>query len=287
MKYLFFLVFFFSLLNLKLQAQQKADFKFINHLLENKFYDDALFLLENNSYFQAEAKMDSSNFFSGKISLSLQKYNQSLRYFEQINSNSPLFEHSIYYKSLNYSFQKQPYQSILLLENSILNQKNQTDTFFYLFLSGNYLLNKETEKFDSISILLSKENQQTWAYRQLKVHSENIQNFKPKSLFWAGCFSAILPGSGKYYANEKGSASAAFYILSFLAGLTVENYLHQGIRNYKTITFGGLFTVFYFGNIYGSVISAQKYNHSFYENTKKSILTILSHSVENHFDCSK
>lgn len=101
-------------------------------------------------------------------------------------------------------------------------------------------------------------------YKTMKEH--NYQ-----SMFLAGALSAILPGAGKIYAHKAGEGISSFLLIGFLAAITVENYLKAGPRNYKTIGFASLFTIFYIGNIYGSVASIKVAREEFYRKYDNTI----------------
>jgi len=57
-----------------------------------------------------------------------------------------------------------------------------------------------------------------------------------------------------------------------LGAITYENYRKEGFRNYKTITFGSLLTVFYAANIYGSVYSVKIYREEFNQQLHHAVL---------------
>lgn len=89
-----------------------------------------------------------------------------------------------------------------------------------------------------------------------------------KSPFWAGVFSAVLPGSGKIYTGDTDDGITAFILTSVFSYLAYTNFEHEHT------TRAWIFTLstagFYLGNIYGSVISAQLHNRKteFAENQK-------------------
>jgi len=59
-----------------------------------------------------------------------------------------------------------------------------------------------------------------------------------KSVALAVIMSAIIPGSGKMYAEQCGEGLAVFFANAILAAIVIENYKKAGLRNYKTILYG-------------------------------------------------
>jgi len=89
---------------------------------------------------------------------------------------------------------------------------------------------------------------------------DHYEKLPRKSPFLAAVMSALLPGSGYFYAEHYSDGLTAFLINAlFIAGsLTAvhqENYAGAGIA-------GGIGLPFYVGNIYGSANAAQKWNLS-------------------------
>ena len=56
------------------------------------------------------------------------------------------------------------------------------------------------------------------------------------------------------------------------AAITAENWYKRGFTNWKTILFGSIGTIFYIGNIYGSVASVNVYYDEFNEKQNARIL---------------
>jgi TolA-binding protein/TM2 domain-containing membrane protein YozV len=87
---------------------------------------------------------------------------------------------------------------------------------------------------------------------------DRYQELPEKSPELAGFLSAILPGSGYFYAEHYGDGITAFlinglFIAGTVAAINQENYAVAGIV-------GGIGVPFYLGNIYGSANAAKKWN---------------------------
>jgi len=94
--------------------------------------------------------------------------------------------------------------------------------------------------------------------KEAAVELDRYRELPEKSPVLAGIMSAILPGSGYFYAEHYGDGITAFLINGlFIAGtvtaINQENYAVAGIV-------GGIGVPFYLGNIYGSANAAKKWN---------------------------
>ncbi len=90
-------------------------------------------------------------------------------------------------------------------------------------------------------------------------------NFKRKSPFLAGVFSALLPGAGKVYTTWYKDAFFAFFSIAVGTWQSYKGFETDGITSALGWTFGTISTIFYISNIYGSIKSAKHYNYN-YEN---------------------
>ncbi|HKK42149.1 MAG TPA: hypothetical protein VJ963_07055, partial [Bacteroidales bacterium] len=90
--------------------------------------------------------------------------------------------------------------------------------------------------------------------------AKDAENIRFKSPFVAGAFSAIVPGTGKFYT--KNWADGVFSMI-FVAGSAWQAY--RGFKKHGSAsaygwTFASVSASFYLGNIYGSVKAAKRYN---------------------------
>lgn len=79
-----------------------------------------------------------------------------------------------------------------------------------------------------------------------------------KSPVLAGILSALIPGSGKIYTNDISDGIAAFIVTGVFTFLAYDNF--RADHNTRAWIFAGLATLFYGGNVYGSVAAAQIFN---------------------------
>lgn len=104
---------------------------------------------------------------------------------------------------------------------------------------------------------------------------DEYQNLPRKSEVAAGVMSAVVPGSGYFYAEHYADGITAFLINALAIAGTVtavyqENYAVAGIV-------GGIGLPFYFGNIYGSANAARKWNLAVRKELRNKIQVTLSY----------
>ena len=98
------------------------------------------------------------------------------------------------------------------------------------------------------------------------------KNLKKKSPLLAGIYSAILPGTGKLYCRKKHQfvtsllTNAAFGFQAYEAGRK------DGTNSARFIATGILFSFFYIGNIWGSVLEARNYQLEHYRQFEYEVL---------------
>ena len=94
-----------------------------------------------------------------------------------------------------------------------------------------------------------------------------------KSRVLAGTMSAILPGSGYFYAERYGDGVSAFIINALFIGAAYESFSEDNDTAGVIATAFGL--PFYIGNIYGSANAAKKWNIEIRKGTRDAIFTNL------------
>lgn len=86
-----------------------------------------------------------------------------------------------------------------------------------------------------------------------------------RSPFLAGFLSAIVPGTGRLYTGRVGDGITSLLLVGLTGWQTYDGFRRDGISSTKGWTLGTVGTIFYVGNIYGSVISARIYNREITE----------------------
>ena len=83
-----------------------------------------------------------------------------------------------------------------------------------------------------------------------------------RSPFLAGMLSAVIPGTGRLYTGRIGDALTSLITVGVAGWQTYDGFKRDGLSSVKGWTFGTIGTIFYVGNIYGSVVFARVYNQT-------------------------
>ena len=251
-------------------AQDDVDFAF--YLFENRQYDEVLLLFGQTAprINQNVPTTDSINYILGMTHYYRRELEKSAFHLLQVSQSSTFFDKSVFFSALNHTHLGNYTQAQTILATV---PAGQYDELLAVKLAGIGLLKRDFEMFDYHSNNFRFEqfyyaNSQT----QLMAVRQEFANFRQKSPFLAGSLSAVVPGLGKIYAGQVGDGIATFLTVGALAAITAENWLKNGISNWKTIGFGSAFAVFYIGNIFGSVASISVYRNQFNEKQNNTIL---------------
>jgi len=247
--------------------------EFIAYLSQKGLYKEALLAYNQlPANFSNKGLRDSLYYYAGWSSYNLKDLDESAELLKKVSRGSVFFPKSHFFSGYNYMHLGKYEIARAQLEGNNWDKKlNQELKHFEL--AGIALLEKDFQAYQSHSLHFDY-NHYALRNEELLFDSlyQNMINFKPKSMVLAGVMSSFLPGSGKVYAGKLGGGITTFLVTSILGAITAENYLKAGPTNYKTIIFGSLFTIFYIGNIYGSVFSIKLYREEFYLTHEHKIL---------------
>ncbi len=81
-----------------------------------------------------------------------------------------------------------------------------------------------------------------------------------RSPLLAGFLSTIVPGAGRAYTGRFGDALNSLLTVGLTGWQAYDGFRRDGFSSVKGWTLGTLSSIFYVGNIYGSVISARVFN---------------------------
>jgi TM2 domain-containing membrane protein YozV len=110
---------------------------------------------------------------------------------------------------------------------------------------------------------------------ELRVLAHRGADQRRKSPAFAAALSAVVPGTGKMYAGEAGDGLQSLILVGALAALSAVSFHADGVdswRGWLYVSFGGLMHA---GNIYGSAVSARRYNRKQAEALREDVLTLL------------
>jgi hypothetical protein len=90
--------------------------------------------------------------------------------------------------------------------------------------------------------------------------TQKATDIKFKSPFIAGSFSAIIPGTGKFYTRNWTDGIFSMLFVAGNAWQAYRGFSEHGIKSAYGWTFATLSASFYIGNILGAVKAAKRYN---------------------------
>jgi TM2 domain-containing membrane protein YozV len=268
----FLFVFLFAT---SLFAQQTSDSLFVEYLLEKKYYNDALHWTKHRQAFP---------YYRGLAFYNQLQLDSAIKYFEQIPIKHPNYAKSRFLEGIGYTFLKRHQEA-----QQVLTHLSTPDTLFAALrnfqLAGLALLRRDTATF------VSYQKQFDGKYFAFSQEEENlsqnyrlIQQHKRKSPAIAGLMSAIVPGSGKIYAGKTGQGLITF-IQNLALGLQAyEAYRRDGWKSPRFLVYGGLFTFFYVGNIWGSTLAIHIRKQEFNDKVNEQILFNMQIPIRTVFN---
>jgi len=93
---------------------------------------------------------------------------------------------------------------------------------------------------------------------------ERSKDPKTKKPWLAGIFSAIIPGTGKFYTGNYKDGIFSLLVVGGTAFQAYRGFNKDGLSATSGWIFGAVATGFYAGNVYGSIKSAQVYNENYW-----------------------
>lgn len=264
----------------KTRYTDKQNIDFANYLIKKEYYSDVIYLLKNLNI--TDSLKDIKNYYLGLSLYNKKRLLESANYFSKVSLDSKHYQKSHFFASYNLLYEKNEKKAAEILDKISVEEKYKELKAFEK--SGIALLNRNLEEYSELKkeftyskyYLLKEEQKFDEFYTEIK-------NFKQKSPALAGILSAIIPGSGKMYAKKYGGGLSALLTTGIFGLLTYENYKKAGISNFKTLIFGSLFSVFYIGNIYGSVYAVKDYRNDFKQKMEYRILFNMHIPLRNAF----
>ncbi len=282
------LILFFCILPNLLYSQEFSfdeELKLANHLINSNNNKEAIYHLEKilTKFDSNPGNSDTLNFLLGYAYYQQKEFAKSNNYLLKVSEKSASYNKARFTSIYNYLYTQQYSEADKTLDlfkpkSSLLSEYQAMQSAGLSLLKKKYDVYPElSKKFTYNHFSIQKEQ------NELDSYYKYLLDFKPKSMALAGLFSTVVPGTGKMYAGKVGEGMSAFLIVSILGAITAENYFKNGINDFKTITFGSLLSVFYLGNIYGSIVSVKVYREEFYKTYERKILVNIHIPLRNIF----
>jgi hypothetical protein len=244
---------------------QSLDSVFVRHLYEQSLWRESL------AFARLSNKISSDRlfFWTAKTLFKCSQYDSAEVFFAKVSPQNPY----LYFEAKNWL------NFIELAENPIA-EKNWPLGFD----SASQSLSQKLSLYNN---LLAND----FTNKQIENHPDLAslcfirKNFKKKSVFLAATLSTILPGSGKFYAGYSGEGLSALSQCAFLALQALEAYrLNPNWQNnHRLWFFGGVFLVFYSGNIWGSALKIKVRQREFYEQENRRTLELMYIDMDRFF----
>lgn len=256
-------------------SQIKKDSLFLQYLLAKDEHRDAITLISQlqNRYPDATQQRFELPYWKGLAFYSLKKLDSCTFYFSKVNPSSQYFKKSLFLSGISYSYLRNINQAQKLF--LAVDAKDSLTTAIRTFeLAGLNLLNRNLSVFDSLKNHFTEEYYPLQKQQSnFKDYREIIQKQQRKSPLKAALLSAIIPGAGKIYVGGQLGQGVSTFIQNAILGLQAyEGLRKDGVSSPRFIIYGGLFSLFYIGNIWGSALSVKIKRQEFNDKIDEQIL---------------
>ncbi|MFN4234711.1 MAG: hypothetical protein ACK4IK_07895 [Bacteroidia bacterium] len=253
-----------------------AELKFVNYLIANAQYNDALFALEKlqeDNVNISPIQFDSIHYYTGWINYFNKRFGKAISSFEKVSNKTDLYYNAKYYTSFCYAYTNNFDAAWDVLINLDISQRNELKDFHNFQLACLALLKRDLISFEKYSSSFKFSNYNyAKEEEQLLSYYNDIKSEKKKSGFLAALISAVIPGMGKFYAGYTGLPFGALFTTLPLAIVATESFIKAGLLSPQFIILGSLFGVFYIGNIWGSALSVNAIKKEKYAEINYNIL---------------
>lgn len=259
----------------------------VDYYSPNNIYRFAEYLYNNGDYLRAAGEYQrylfsiSRKLFSDtllfRIGLCYQfggEKNKAIDYYEMVIKDFPQsnFSDRAKYQIANIYFQMDKYnESTQYIKDNIESLSSaETHLKMYRLLGVNYLYEKkwETAHYHFKKLLSNPDDSLSAKLNKFAIKGEHLP-YKSKIL--AGLMSAVVPGTGKIYADRLTDGLYSLIVIG-LTGWQAYNGFHEdGIHSTKGWIYGMLSGIFYLGNIYGSTVAVKIYNKKIEDNLLQQI----------------
>ena len=241
------------------------DAAFIDYLIGNGMESDATTLLTRGPYHVS----DTLRYLQGWACYSAKQLDLAAEAFDMVPQSSSFYDKSLFFNVISNAHAGRYARSSELLEgyHGPYRELKSLEQAGMALLQGrkeDYIRAAEGFTFSQYA-LTESENALGDIFKER-------YGGRSRSPLLAAAASAVVPGLGKVYAGRTAEGVAAFMTVGSFAAITAENWTKYGLKDWKTILFGALGTVFYIGNIYGSYVSVSIHNNDLKDAQDTAIL---------------
>ncbi len=241
-------------------------FRFAEYLYVNKDYLRAAGEYQRYLFTISEKGLSLSDTLLFRIGLCYQfggDTDKAIDYYERVIKDFPKsnFSARAKYQIANTYFQMGKYnestqyikdniESLTSVESQI--KMNQLLGVSYLYQRKWKIAHHHFEK-----LLSTSDDSLTAKLNRFAIKGERLPY---KSGILAGVMSAVIPGTGKIYANRLTDGLYSLIVIGLTGWQTYNGFHKDGIHSTKGWIYGTLSSIFYLGNIYGSAVAVKIYN---------------------------
>ena len=199
---------------------------------------------------------------------------KAINYYEIIikDFSQSKFSERAKYQIANTYFQMNKYnESTQYIKDnieSLTSDENQVKMNQLLGINYLYQRKWETAHNHLIQSLATSDDSITAKLNKFAIEGEHLP-YKSKLL--AGAMSAMIPGTGKIYANRLTDGLYSLIVIGLTGWQTYNGFHKDGIHSTKGWIYGTLTGIFYLGNIYGSAVAVKIYNKKIEDNLLQQI----------------
>ncbi|UCG00076.1 MAG: hypothetical protein JSV89_11170 [Spirochaetaceae bacterium] len=230
---------------------------FADHLFQEQDYLRAAY--EYERYLFLQGGEDPSHreilFRSAKAFQCGAAYERSLELFYSFLRSSKIGidqERGIYELGLTYFRMKQYAESLELLQSH--HSWSGTPEPIILTAANLMMLGQWQQ---AEALLAAPAIPQMEPLRKLAVEGSTMRRKSPAA---AGILSSIVPGLGKFYAEEYGDGMQSLLFIGLFGTLSFLSFRSEGVESVRGWVYASAGGILHIGNIYGSIVSARRYN---------------------------
>ncbi|TAE25134.1 MAG: hypothetical protein EAZ91_19615 [Cytophagales bacterium] len=249
------------------------EWAFAQYLTEREAHAEAVHMLDQlGPLTRTPAQHDSLNYLRGWVAYTTKELTVAHQKLLSVSATSPFYTRSRYFGAYCLAFVGNR-DSARVVMQTLPAPDSTLHELRALQLAGAALLQR---RFDEYAEQRTQFRYTSYAManeqRRFDRYDSTLRAEKRRSPLVAGVLSAVVPGLGKAYAGKPKQGLAAFLPILSMAALTYEGLRKDGPRSARFIGFGSLFTLFYVGNIWGSVLSVKVRRNEFKREYDNKIL---------------
>jgi TM2 domain-containing membrane protein YozV len=273
----FFVLLFLGCLSAKAQTSPSFDeeMKFMQHLVKQKQYANVVLLgTQLRPKFNNSSQKSRLALEIGMAYRQLEQPDSATQAFGWVTPDFEFYNKAKFYQSLSLINVRRYAEALQALDTLPITNRDSLQTELRQFQqAGIALLQQDYRQFDKKSQAFSFQYAAFASQeRKLLSFAQKLKKMPRRSPFVAGVLSAIVPGTGKIYAGKTSQGLNMLFQNLFLGAQATEALIKDGVASPRFIIYGALFSFFYIGNIWGSVLSVKMQQREVYETIRHEVL---------------